>query len=412
MQGKMRPILQPHYMEKFHCISEQCEDCCCMGWQVPIDHKTYQKYRNCSDKILQPQMHQQITRVRTNASEFNYAKVRLNEESSCPFLDEERLCSIQRRLGEKYLSITCTTYPRVTNLVGGKMEKSLTVSCPEAARLVLLNSALMEFDQAEEDSAIRNHVLYKVNPDAVCVSPSKYFWDMRIFIITLLQDRSYFLWQRLIILGLFCQHLTDLVSQGKSHDILQAITLYTHRVQTGAYREELERAPKNIIVQMELFNLLIKCRLEGVVKSQRFVECFKDFFNGMDYATGDSEEQLALRYEKAFTQFYQPFMGQHEYIMENYLVNYVFKELFPVQGQGHIFDNYVLLVVHFAMMKILLTGMAAFYKEKFSADHVMKAFQSYSKEVEHNKNYLLVVIQFLESNHFNTMPYMNALIKN
>jgi lysine-N-methylase len=414
IKGKLRPILQPYYMKRFQCIGSSCEDCCCEGWRVTLDQATYHKYRKCSDINLQSKLQKQVTRIRTNASEYNYAKIRLTEEDICPFLDEKRLCSIQRKLGEKYLSITCTAYPRITNLVGETMERSLTLSCPEAARLILLNPSLMEFDGDEEDSSIRNAIAYTINSNDfhMLQQPGKYFWDMRIFIITLLQERSYPLWQRIIILGFFCQKLTELARQGKSHDIPETIGLYTRRIQTGAYCEALKTVSNNTVIQMELLSILTNYRLESGMKSRRFLDCFNDFSRGIGYLAKDDEESLAQRYEEAAVKYYQTFMDQHAYIMENYLVNYVFKELFPVQGQKHIFDNYVLLVVHFSLIKMLLTGMAAFYKNEFSIDHVIKVFQSFSKEIEHNKAYLVAVIEFLEKNQLNTMPYMAALIKN
>ena len=98
--------------------------------------------------------------------------------------------------------------------------------------------------------------------------------------------------------------------------------------------------------------------------------------------------------------------------MENYLVNYVFKNLFPFSGEKHIFDNYVMLIVHYAMIKMLLIGMAGFHKEKFKTEHVIKLIQSFSRTVEHNSAYLKKVNKLLRDNKFNTMPYMAILIKN
>ena len=105
-------------------------------------------------------------------------------------------------------------------------------------------------------------------------------------------------------------------------------------------------------------------------------------------------------------------MAEHEYILENYLVNYVFKNLFPLSGEKRIFDNYVMLIVHYAMIKLLLIGMAGYHKENFSVDHVLKLIQSFAKTIEHNNAYLKNVSDLLRANKFNTMPYMAILIKN
>ncbi|MFP3632204.1 flagellin lysine-N-methylase, partial [Burkholderia sp. SIMBA_045] len=74
----------------------------------------------------------------------------MKSDLSCPFLNEEKLCSIQLKLGEDFLSHTCKTYPRVTQTVDDVVELSATLSCPEAARLALLNPNKMQFNRNEE----------------------------------------------------------------------------------------------------------------------------------------------------------------------------------------------------------------------------------------------------------------------
>ena len=108
------------------------------------------------------------------------------------------------------------------------------------------------------------------------------------------------------------------------------------------------------------------------VNSQRFLQCFAKFLIGIEYTAESKKEEIGQRYATAAANYYQPFMAEHEYILENYLVNYVFKNLFPLSGEKHIFDNYVMLIVHYAMIKLLLIGMAGFHKENFSVDHVLK----------------------------------------
>ena len=51
------------------------------------------------------------------------------------------LCRIQAELGEKALCRTCREFPRLTHDYGDFMELGLELSCPEAARLILNQSA-------------------------------------------------------------------------------------------------------------------------------------------------------------------------------------------------------------------------------------------------------------------------------
>jgi lysine-N-methylase len=79
----------------------------------------------------------------------------------CPFM-EEKLCGIQKTLGEDKLSDTCATYPRNNRLLGGQHEQSLTLSCPEAARLALLQADAMDF--VEGSMRVRPEVISSSKP--------------------------------------------------------------------------------------------------------------------------------------------------------------------------------------------------------------------------------------------------------
>ena len=139
--------LQPHSYHAFRCIGAECEDTCCIGWIVNIDKRTYQIYQACDDAELGSRLHELVTINTAANSDDNYARITLSGPG-CPFLSEG-LFAIQKKLGEEYLSIMCASYPRVMNVVDGVLERSLDLSCPEAARLVLLDHSPMEFDEDE-----------------------------------------------------------------------------------------------------------------------------------------------------------------------------------------------------------------------------------------------------------------------
>lgn len=414
MSDNIRKLLQPQYLSTFQCIGPACEDSCCIGWRVQIDKETYQRYRECPDTDLRPQMDAKVKRHRTNAGESNYAKIKLNKDGSCPFIDADKLCSIQRKLGEDYLSVTCATYPRTVNTVNHVLEKSLTMSCPEAARLALLDPRLMSFDETVEEGSRHRHggrVIDTADYKTI-YTPLKYFWELRIFIIALIQNRAYPLWQRLIILGLFCRQLEAFIDEGKVQEIPLLIGRYINYLEQGDFREELNAVPHELTIQMELMKEIADERVASGVTSKRFMECFAEFLLGIQYTAGSAKEDIGQRYAQAAQDYYHPLMEQHEYILENYLVNYVFKNLFPFDGEKRVFDNYVKLIVHYAMIKLFLIGMAGCHKENFNTDHVVKLIQSFSKTVEHNAAYLKNILALLRANGFNTMPYMAILIKN
>src|SRR5690606_8958465 len=121
-----RNVLIPKYMQEFTCIGSACEDTCCTGWRVDVDRDTYKKYKKTSDIELKPLLEKNITRNRSNPSITTYAKIKMDDSGNCSLLTEEKLCKIQLKLGEDYLSNTCSIYPRFVNRVNGVIEKSAT----------------------------------------------------------------------------------------------------------------------------------------------------------------------------------------------------------------------------------------------------------------------------------------------
>lgn len=96
MSTRNSSAIIPQYMRDFSCIGSACEDSCCIGWKVSIDEDTYKKYNRVRDKDLTFTLQKKVTRNRSNPSPNNYAKIKMEQDGSCPFLDTEKLCSIQK----------------------------------------------------------------------------------------------------------------------------------------------------------------------------------------------------------------------------------------------------------------------------------------------------------------------------
>ena len=414
MGERKRPILVPQYMHDFKCTGSACEDSCCVGWKVDIDHETYKKYKKIRDEELTPLCEKYVTRNRTvSHSEARYAKVKLLKGSKCPFLDDKMMCRMQLKRGEDYLSDVCATYPRVVHIVNGVLERSATVSCPEVARLALLNTEGIEFDEVEESADIRNIIKASINTHELKLNnkPQKYLWELRIFTITVLQDRNYSLHQRVTILGMFYQKLQECISSERVSDITGLIASYTNLMQDGSLRESLSDIPVQNYIQMKLLKEIADRRYFMGVNSKRYLECFTEFLSGVGYTAGAQVEEIGKQYQNACKEYYEPFMKEHEYILENYLVNHVFKNLFPFTGEKSLFDSYMVLDLHYSLIKMHLIGMAGFHKG-LTVELVLKLIQSFAKTVEHNSKFLKGIGELMRQNGFNTMAYMAILIKN
>lgn len=115
--------------QDFRCLSGACPDTCCAGWEIDLDGDTLARYRALPGPLGD--------RVRSKIkTEDGYTFFGL-EEGRCPFLNGEGLCELILALGDEVLSVTCREHPRFIEEYGELHEVCLSISCPEAARLLL-----------------------------------------------------------------------------------------------------------------------------------------------------------------------------------------------------------------------------------------------------------------------------------
>jgi len=415
--------LQPRSYSAFRCIGADCEDTCCIGWGVNVDRPTYEAYQRCDDPELGPSLHELVTINPANGSDDNYAKITITG-TGCPFLSEG-LCSIQKKLGEEYLSKMCATYPRVMSMVDDVLHRSLHLSCPEAARLVLLNVDPMQFDQAPyQPNGLRlgNLSVLSTTSAKHTDKPYQYYREVRSLAIWILQNRSYPLWQRMVILASLCDQLNEAATP-----ILEIPTLldgYRDAMDRRLFNESLCQLHPQPAAQLETVVELIVSRISSDFISLRFRECYQDFMRGLEWTPESSMDDIGRRYTSAYWQYYAPFMSQHEYMLEHYLVNYAHGKLFPFGPQettqnlsaekvgNTIGKQYMLLATNYAIIKTVLIGVAGFSKTEFGTAHVVKVVQSCAKTFEHSVAFPARALEILSEHGMQSSVSMAMLLQN
>lgn len=385
--------LRPQYASSFHCLGSECEDTCCHGWDIVVDKPAYEKYNSLPD--LQPHMDQNFVILSNPPSDSLYARIKLTSACDCPFLSADHLCSIQQKHGEFYLANVCASYPRVTRKIDGLRETALLLSCPEAARIVLLNPDLLPPDETSANKLPRYHRFLQMDEETAGInsSPHRYLWDIREFTLLLLRDRTYPLWQRLFILGLFSHRLNEITTTQQLGLIPKLLRIYAEMITRGSLRSGMTSMPVRTALHLKVILEILERQLATIEANQeRFRDCVQDFLRGIHYSAGASFESFVPFYEEAGARYYEPFMQQHPYILENYLLNYVFRTRFPygVDPQGNDNDpltEYMVMCVPFATIKDLLIGTAGHYREAFGAAHVVKLVQSFAKAVEQSPKF-------------------------
>ena len=133
----------PNYFNEFKCIASECEDTCCAGWEIVIDDETHKRYEKVEGEFGDI--------LRSKIVKSDGENIFLLNKGNCSFLNEKKMCEIYINLGEDHLCYTCQQFPRYTEEFLDLKEVGLSLSCPEAARIILRRAENTTFNLSEED---------------------------------------------------------------------------------------------------------------------------------------------------------------------------------------------------------------------------------------------------------------------
>ncbi len=397
----MQSITVPDYYPKFECIGPDCEDTCCSGWwNVSIDHDTYLKYQQSTRPELASLFKIAVSKNKLPSADNknNYGMMQMKPDGECHFLQTDKLCAIHKFMGADALSDTCRLYPRYLNQFGAQSEHSLGISCPEAARLILLNPQPMQFTSIKPEPSIdeKPFISYRFplqsngDPQQIAVLN-----DFRAVIIAILQFREISLGARVMLLGFLLEEIDKIISSEKFANASELIPTLETFVGMLGQPEQLQaqyaKIETSIARKIQLVADLISQSLAKA--SIRYKECLLAAFEGLG-AEADHGQMLD-KFAQNYDEFYRPFFQDKAYIFENYLVNQVISRLFPFT-RGSYLDLYRELVGNLAVIQVLLVGMAAKHKGLNEA-LVIQLFQTFARNSNHNSGHLDNVLSSLHS---------------
>lgn len=409
-------IVVPRYSQRFRCIGSACEDTCCRGWVVPVDRATVKRYQTLPPGPLRTELNENIITPTTSGNQnqdAGFSSIRMLPSEECPFLSDERLCRIQQELGELYLCRTCAQYPRHFHSIDRIEECSLALSCPEAARLVLLDPALL--------SSSRTRYKARWDKSVSCTHPLRtFFWPIREFVLRLIVDRSYALWQRMFLLGIFCQRLDAIARSEDKRTFPEFLRDFSAVVAAGNLRGPMESIPANTGLQLKLVTELVRLGVSGAGRIRPWLQqCLSAFEGGIGHAADASFERQIASYTAAFARDYEPFFRERPWILENYLVNELLGWTFPFgqaffqpDGKFDFTASFAHLAIRFGILKGLLIGVAGFHGQSFADSHVVHTVQVVSKQFEHSQKFVDESYAFLAEQKLADIAGLTALLRN
>jgi len=202
-KSKHQKVITTNYLSRFICLGGACEDHCCKEWRIFVDKSHYKKIKKLmSEDSGERQMFKDSFKLvlGENSSSDSYAQIAFDERTNCcSFLTDDALCGLQNCYGDGVLPNVCSVYPRYQLFNGKRIEIYGTLSCPEIARLCLLQGDAMYM--IEEKSSLNQ--LFKSVISTEHSFYLNYLNEVRTVMVDLLNPVTYSINQRLFLTVFF-----------------------------------------------------------------------------------------------------------------------------------------------------------------------------------------------------------------
>lgn len=239
----------PDYYNEFKCTADKCKDTCCAGWQIVIDEDSLEKYKKLKGDYIWNVM---------SCVDWETGTFRQDQAKRCAFLNEQNLCNLYTNVGEESLCKTCRDYPRHIEEFDGVREISLSISCPEAARILMERMTPVEYITKENVDELETEDFSDFDPFLFSILE-----DARKEMLGIIQNRQLPIRNRaMLVLGM-AHDMQGRINRSEMFDCASVIKKYTtekartfvknHLAQKDRVTEEnLTREMFSMLYELEL----------------------------------------------------------------------------------------------------------------------------------------------------------------
>ncbi|MFQ1618483.1 flagellin lysine-N-methylase [Aeromonas veronii] len=356
----------PRFRSTFHCIGSACEEHCCQGWSIQIDKPTFRLYWFSDDERIRATARGCLQK--TKSSNYDWGLVKLDEQGVCPFLDSDKLCTIHRLLGESALSNTCSTYPRTTGTFLNQKKESLTLSCPEACRQLLLDPDAMLIETEELTVASLSQAV----PDAA------QRLNQLSYQIAMTQELSFEM--RLWMIGMLIHHDERNSSYEQFLDELVAL------LEKGQLQAMYDTIPSLPNVQWLALRTLTHLLLQSNDTNQRgrvmIEECLNTLYKLLE---GEYDQEKMAFFPRLWREQVAPFLAERPHLLDNYLLYQIYNFNFPYCNEHSMEAAYRLLVADLFLLRSYFCLLA--HQGELTEEKVIKLVYSYHARRQHNLSF-------------------------
>ena len=369
-------IRVPSYLKDFKCIASECEDTCCAGWDVVIDEETYKGYQTIDSEFGEV-LRSKIVKDDDGDDVF------ILKDNNCPFLNKSNLCDIYKELGEQSLCYTCRQYPRYMEEFFDLREMGISLSCPEAARIILGNCKVTAFELSEDNQV-------GDSDDGMDKNALEDFFLCRDIIINIIEMTHIPLETKAAIVLRFAHEIQDKIDFNELDEIKYIREKYT----------------KSSFIE-ELINDLDQYRGNEAIKYHHVYEYFKTYKDlehinsndplGLNKALryfGQNEEDRAFYIDKhkAFNHYYKDNMYKFKNILVYFIFRYFMKSIFDydISSKIKLAIMSTIMIKELAVVRWIENG-------QFTEADMVDISHMYSKDIEHLEENIDILQEIFET---------------
>ena len=369
-------IRVPEYFKDFKCIASKCEDTCCAGWGIVIDDVTYDRYKNVQGKFGE--------RLRSEIVHEAGENIFVLKGNNCPFLNKEKTCDIYINIGEENLCYTCQQYPRYTEEFGSLREIGISLSCPEAARIMLNNDKKVTFELSENEEVVSSY--NDINAQLFIE-----LLQSRNIVMDMLQDRDIDLRKRVALALLFVDEIQEKIDESEIKEIKYVREKYSDKFFLEELLEKLEEYKDNEGIKydniQEYFNVFRDLKHITPNDPLGLNDALRYFWQA------DEDEELYILKHKQFVEYCEDKI----YKFENILVYFVFRYFMKA-----VFDYDALAKIKTAIISYMMIRELAVVRyienNEFTDEDMVDIAHTYSKDIEHLEENIEALAELFETN--------------
>lgn len=310
----------------------------------------------------------------------------LDERNFCPMLTENNLCRLQCDYGEGILSVTCTTYPRITCSFGNFFERSLIMTCPVAAEMILFQEEPMKFEWLSIPEKIHNGGKIAGRALPLTEESLSVFFETQLAMISILQERRLSLDQRLITLGFFLDKLQELILGKADRDTLLNL-IWAYKSEEFLVWGGVASLFPNFSGDAKNFLPLIMKLIGYTIpyfRGSKFFDALEKVLEIKPDEKGQvSIKEIIPRYERLeFDR--DAFLEKYSTVLENYLVNELFLNCYPLRFiNENITRNFAIFLISYKIFELIF--FSAVQENLNSKDDILEIVDWFTNKMDHSK---------------------------